>query len=114
MLGWINFAIATILIISGVVIGAIATFGMFRFRYILNRMHAAALVDTLVILLSLIGVMFLSSSVFTSGSEAFFCILKLCLVIIFLWFASPVSSHLISRLEVTTNEKVKDECEVQE
>lgn len=29
---------------------------------------------------------------------------KFLLVIVFLWFASPVSSHLIARLEVTTNE----------
>ena len=34
-----------------------------------------------------------------------FTTLKMMLVIIFLWCASPVSSHLIARLEVTTNEK---------
>ena len=33
-----------------------------------------------------------------------FTSVKLLLVIVFLWFASPVSSHLIARLEVTTNE----------
>ena len=27
------------------------------------------------------------------------------LVVVFLWFASPVSSHLIARLEVSTNEE---------
>ena len=58
--------------------------------------------------------MFLSGSVYSSNSEVFFVILKLGLVVAFLWFASPVSSHLISRLEVTTNEKVNEECEVQE
>ena len=30
--------------------------------------------------------------------------LKLFLIIVFLWIASPVSSHLIARLEVTTKE----------
>ena len=39
---------------------------------------------------------------------------KILLVILFLWFASPVSSHLIARFEVTTNEKLKDFCEVEE
>jgi len=30
-------------------------------------------------------------------------VLKLLLIIVFLWFASPVNSHLIARLEVTIN-----------
>ena len=114
MLEWIRFAIAAAFIVGGLAIAAIAIFGTYRFKYVLNRMHAAALVDTLVILLSLIGLMFLSGEVFASTSETVFVTLKLLLVVLFLWFASPVSSHLISRLEVTTNEKVKDECEVQE
>ncbi len=114
MIAWIGFFIGAGFILGGVSIAAIATFGLFRFRYVLNRMHSAALVDTLAILLSLIGLMFLSGSVYSSNSEVFFVILKLGLVVAFLWFASPVSSHLISRLEVTTNEKVNEECEVQE
>ena len=39
--------------------------------------------------------------------------LKYLLVILFFWFAGPVSSHLIARLEVTTDEDVKKECEVE-
>ena len=46
--------------------------------------------------------------------ETVFFILKLLLVIVFLWLASPVASHLISRLEVTTNETLEEECEVKE
>ena len=38
--------------------------------------------------------------------------LKMALVLVFLWLASPVSSHLISRLEVTTNEHLAQECEL--
>ena len=34
-----------------------------------------------------------------------FTSLKLFLVVVFLCFSSPVSSHLISRLEVTTDEE---------
>jgi multicomponent Na+:H+ antiporter subunit G len=40
--------------------------------------------------------------------------LKILLVILLLWLASPVSSHLISRLEVTINEHLEEECEVPE
>lgn len=114
MLEWILFVIAAFLILGGVVIAAIATFGTYRFRYVLNRMHAAALIDTLSLSLIVLGTMFLCNGTFSTGWEAFFCILKLFLVVVFFWLASPVSGHLISRLEVTTNEKVKDECEVQE
>ena len=33
-------------------------------------------------------------------------------VVVFLWFASPVSSHLIARLEVITDEDLEQHCEV--
>lgn len=59
-------------------------------------MHAAAMGDTLGIGFSLMGLILMSGWNFTS--------LKLLLVIVFLWFSSPTSSHLIARLEVTTNE----------
>ena len=52
-----RFIIAAIFIVAGLLVFAIATFGVFRFRYVLNRMHIAAQSDTLGLLLSLIGVM---------------------------------------------------------
>lgn len=113
MAEWLCFAIAAILLVGGVSIACIATFGVFRFKNVLNRMHAAALLDTLAILLALMGLMFLGG-VYSTTTETVFFILKLVLVIVFLWFASPVGSHLISRLEVTTNENLEEECEVQE
>ena len=80
--------------------------GVFRFQYVLNRMHAAAIGDTFGIGICLLGLMILSGLNFTT--------LKIGLIIIFFWLASPVSSHLISRLEVTTNEKLKEVCELPE
>ncbi|MDD6066009.1 MAG: monovalent cation/H(+) antiporter subunit G, partial [Firmicutes bacterium] len=68
-----------------------------RFKYVLNRMHAAAMGDTLGIGFSLLGLILMSGWNFTS--------LKLLFVIVFLWFSSPASSHLIARLEVTTDEE---------
>jgi len=41
-----------------------------------------------------------------------FTTLKLALVAAFLWLASPVSSHLISRMEVTTNEELEKYCKI--
>ena len=40
--------------------------------------------------------------------------LKMALIIVFLWLASPVSSHLISRLEVVTNEHLAEHCQLPE
>lgn len=98
---WIQFLAGGALILCGVFIFIIEMIGVFRFRYVLNRMHAAAMGDTLGIGFSLMGLIIMSGWNFTS--------LKLLCVIIFLWFSSPASSHLIARLEVTTNEDKEKE-----
>lgn len=94
---WIRFLVGTLFILCGLLIFLIEMIGVFRFKYVLNRMHAAAMGDTLGIASSLIGLMIISGFNFTS--------LKLFCVIVFLWFSSPTSSHLIARLEVATDEK---------
>ena len=94
---WVRFLAGTALLVSGLIIFAIEMIGVFRFKYVLNRMHAAALGDTLGIGCCLLGLIVMKGASFTS--------LKLLLVMIFLWFSSPVSSHLIARLEVTTDEE---------
>jgi multicomponent Na+:H+ antiporter subunit G len=76
-------------LVSGVV-------GVFRFKYSLNRIHAAALLDTVGILLMLLGVIVATGFNFTS--------LKILVVIAFLWLTSPVSGHLIGRMEITIND----------
>ena len=94
---WIRFFIGAFLLLFGLGIFAIEMIGVFRFKYVLNRMHAAAMGDTLGIGFSLLGLILMSGWNFTS--------LKLLFVIVFLWFSSPASSHLIARLEVTTDEE---------
>ncbi|MDO4323273.1 MAG: monovalent cation/H(+) antiporter subunit G [Lachnospiraceae bacterium] len=96
---WIRFLIGALLLLSGLAIFAIEMVGVFRFKYVLNRMHAAAMGDTLGIGFSLVGLIVMNGLNFTS--------LKLFFVIVFLWFSSPTSSHLIARLEVTTDEEPK-------
>lgn len=94
---WVRFLIGAALLLMGMSIFVIEMIGVFRFKYVLNRMHAAAMGDTLGLGSCLLGLIVLSGLNFTS--------LKLFLVIVFLWFSSPVSSHLIARLEVTTDEE---------
>ena len=93
---WVRFLLGAGLLLTGVAVFLIEMIGVFRFRYVLNRMHAAATGDTLGIGICLLGLIVMNGLNFTS--------LKLFLVIIFLWFSSPTSSHLIAKLEVTTNE----------
>ncbi|MDD6274461.1 MAG: monovalent cation/H(+) antiporter subunit G [Clostridiaceae bacterium] len=92
---WIRFSVAAVFIISGLVFELLAVFGVYRLKYVLNRMHAAAMGDTLGISLVLIGLIVIRGLSFDS--------LKFILIIFFLWLASPVASHLIARLETTMN-----------
>lgn len=96
---WVRFLAGAVLLLAGLGIFLVEMIGVYRFRYVLNRMHAAAMGDTLGIGFALTGLILMSGLNFTSA--------KLLMVIVFLWFASPVSSHLIARLEVTTNEEEK-------
>ena len=105
MFDWIQFFIGTILLITGIVVFSLQMLGMFRYKYILTRMHAAAMGDTLGILISIGGMIVMEG--FTAAS------FKLVLIIVFLWFASPVSSHLIARLELITNQDKDKQYEVE-
>lgn len=102
ILEWIRFFIGTGLLLCGMGIFIVEIYGIFHLDYVLNRMHAAAMGDTLGISFSMIGLMVLNGFGFTT--------LKMVLIVVFLWFASPVSSHLLARLEITTNENLKEHC----
>lgn len=106
ILEWVRFIIGTSILLIGIVTFVLEIMGVFRFHYVLNRMHASAMGDTLGIGISLVGLM-----VFSGWNDT---TLKMGLVIIFLWLASPVSSHLIARLEATTNEHIDECCEVEQ
>ncbi|MCD8398060.1 MAG: monovalent cation/H(+) antiporter subunit G [Lachnospiraceae bacterium] len=102
---WLQFLIGAILLLLGLGIFTVEMIGVYRFHYVLNRMHAAAMGDTLGIGFCLVGLIVMNGLNLTS--------LKLFLVVAFLWFSSPTSSHLIARLEVTTDtEKEKHYREV--
>lgn len=92
---WIRFIAGAALIVLGLIIFFVEISGVFRFKYVLNRMHAAAMGDTLGLSACIAGLMLMNGWNFTT--------VKLLCVIVFLWLASPVSSHLIAKLEVTTS-----------
>lgn len=92
---WIQWILAAGCLLIGLIFMITAVFGVNRFKKALNRMHAAALGDTLGILFVILGLILIRG--FSLDS------LKLFLVILFFWIASPVSGHMLSRLEVMTN-----------
>ena len=106
MLDWIRFALSAVLTLFGLFVLVTAALGLFRFRYVLNRIHATALADTLAVLTILAGLGLAWG--FTPVT------LKLLAVVFFLWITSPVASHLIGRLEVTINDQLPLEMQVED
>lgn len=105
-MAWVQLVLSAIFIVIGLLTLCVSVFGVFRFHYVLNRMHSAAMGDSLGILFIIFGLMILSG--FQFGT------LKLALIIVFFWLAGPVSSHMIAQMEALTNEKLREECEVQD
>ena len=97
MLDWIRFLLTAVCMISGLAVSCIAVYGIFRFEYAANRMHAAAMLDTMGIALCMGGI--------AISAPDFFSALKCVLVIVFWWLSSPVSSHMLCRLEIITDEQ---------
>ena len=89
---------ALALLAVGTVVFICAAIGVNRFDRALNRMHAAALGDTLGILCIMLSLILVKGISVISW--------KLLSVIVFFWLASPVASHMLARLEAETNEKL--------
>ena len=90
----IRFIIAACLIGFGVFLFAMSTFGVFKFKYVLNRMHAAAIGDSLALFSLLAGVGVMTGCTYAT--------LKLVIILVFFWLAAPVSSHMIAKMEIAT------------
>ena len=104
MVETIRFILSALLMGLGLIFEICAVIGVFRFHYVLNRMHAAALGDTMGILLIMMGLAVASGVNLLS--------LKLLLLVFLFWTASPVASHLIGRLELVTNEELNREVKL--
>ena len=95
-----RFILAVLLFALGTAAIVLAIIGVYRFRFVMNRMHSAAVIDALAVLLVLAGL------AVASGSMEY--IPKLALVLVFLWIGSPIASHMVGRLEITTDESIRD------
>lgn len=106
MTDMLRFVIAAVLMLAGVVSGAVSILGVFRFKFVMNRMHCAAILDTV----SMAGI--LGGLMVASGNLQY--IPKLLAAIAVLWIGSPAASHLVSRMEMATDESAAEHIHVEE
>lgn len=100
---WVQFSFSALFIIVGLLVFISGVFGVYQFKYVLNRMHSAAMLDTM-------GLFFISlgcavASGFNPTSIKILCIFA------FLWMTSPICSHLIAKLEYLTDNQLDEEIE---
>ena len=82
-----------------------AIFGVYKFRFVMNRMHCAAIIDTLGIAGIAVGL------TIAAASRAY--VPKLFVVLLLLWVGSPIASHLFGRLEITTESHLEEHMELE-
>ena len=103
VINWLRMVIGISLLLLSATVFTIEVIGVFKMKYSLNRMHSAAMGDTMGLLSGLVGLMILSGFNFAT--------LKMVLVLVFLWCTSPVASHLIARMEYSTFDQIAERAE---
>ncbi len=94
---WIRLGIGMACLLLGLFFVVTAVIGVFRFRFVLSRMQAAALGDTCGLGFALLGLAVLGGFSLQT--------LKLFLVILFQWISSPVCSHMLLLMEMNIGER---------
>lgn len=105
MFEWLRFALSALLLAGGLFFHFVSILGVFRFRYVLNRLHAAAMLDTL-------GFFLCAASLVVAFGVSL-ATLKLLTAVVFMWISVPLSSHLIARLQVMLEANPRDHMEVE-
>lgn len=107
MTDWINtvrFILTVIFMACGAFVIISSLLGVYRFRFALNRIHSAAMTDTLGFGLIIIGLMISATSIFS--------VLKLLALLVFMWLTNPVAAHMLAKLEVVTDKEIDKHCKV--
>lgn len=105
MMEWVRFALVAALLAGALGVVLLALLGVFRFRFVLNRMHAASMLDTA-------GMLLVTAAVFVAhGLDV--ADWKLLLLLLLLWIGSPISAHMLARLEIMTDEELTQHLTVE-
>ena len=103
-LEWIRFFAVAVLLLGAVLSFLSAVAGVFRFGFVMNRIHAAGIGDTLGL--------FCTALALGIAAGPSMHLLKLVLLVPFLWFTSPVSTHFVGQAEYFTNPELKKHLRV--
>ncbi len=101
MTEWIKFIIVASFLLIGVFSYTTALFGVKKYSFILNSLHCAGLGDTL----GLLGIL-TATIVYIFD---FYAAMKILLILIIMWFTSPLSAHLLSEITLKTASGEVDE-----
>lgn len=102
----LRFAAAAVLMLLGVGAIVLSVLGVFKFHFVINRMHCAAITDTMGALCVILSLMIACGRV--AGA------VKLGIILALIWIGSPISSHLVGRMEVATDTTLQDHLKIKE
>ena len=88
---WLRFILTALFLGIAVLFYITAVLGTFRFRFIMDRVHSSGIGDTAALFFVVLACMI--------GSGEIMTILKLALVLAFMWCTSPVSTHFLGQIE---------------
>jgi len=99
----IRLIIASVFLVIAIFVFLSEVVGFFRFRYVLDRVHAAGLGDTLGIISVAIAAAVLWGEVNA--------VIKLILIVGFMMLTGPVLTHLLTNIEVRSHKNAGNEYE---
>lgn len=100
----LRFVLSAAFMAVGIAAALLGTVGVFKFHFVLNRMHCASIIDTM-------GIFCIIVSLIIACANAAY-IPKLLLILALLWIGSPLCAHLVSRMEVSTDETLTEHAKI--
>lgn len=105
-LEWLRFILVALCMLGGMFTMIVAILGLYRFDFALNRIHSAAMGDTLSLFLFVLGL------VIAVGWNV--VALKLVLVLVLQWLTSPLASHMLAQFEYHADEHLEEHIDLSE
>ena len=105
-LEWLRFILVALCMLGGLFTMIVAIFGLFRFDFALNRIHSAAMGDTLSLFLFVLGL------VIAVGWNV--VALKLVMVLVLQWLTSPLASHMLAQFEYRADDQLEEHIDLSE
>ena len=103
-LEWLRFILVALCMLGGMFTMIVAILGLYRFDFALNRIHSAAMGDTLSLFLFVLGL------VIAVGWNV--VALKLVLVLVLQWLTSPLASHMLAQFEYHADEHLAEHIDL--